>query len=85
MLCQDIPEGKWKTMIVKKKNHARHAQGYWQGMTSTESQEFTYHVGISETSALVEDESEDHVCKEKKLITAMEAGIDHDELEYTTE
>lgn len=43
--CINVRQDRYRSMIIKKEIKGG-IKGYWQGITSTESQDFSYYVGI---------------------------------------
>ena len=47
MSCINIDKANSYSAIIVKRENRGHAVGYWQGITTTESQDYNYHVGAS--------------------------------------
>ena len=71
MKCQKLMQGEsiYTNSLKIVKHIQGRATGYWKGITSTEAQKFTYHVGISST----EQESSKN-SSVNKLGSSLESG-----------
>ena len=70
MVCVKAEYGDKLSSLIVKRQPQGIANGYWQSITATESQEISYHVGLS-----YEDQSHDSWEEADRLNNALDLGL----------